>query len=49
MRAQIRDWVECLRENRAPPVTGEEGRLALAVGLAARRSAESGQPEEVDQ
>jgi predicted dehydrogenase len=48
MRAQIADWVGCLRNGGGePPVTGHDGRLALAVGLAAERSVELGRPVQV--
>jgi predicted dehydrogenase len=44
---QLREWVQCLRGDGEPPVSGEEGRLALALALAARRSAEIGEPVDV--
>jgi predicted dehydrogenase len=47
LRAQLADWVACLRGDRPAPVTGEDGRRALAVGLAAQESVDSGQPVEV--
>jgi predicted dehydrogenase len=49
MRAQIAEWVACLRKDRGePPVTGSDGRLALAVGLAAERSVELQRPVQVE-
>jgi predicted dehydrogenase len=49
MQVQIAQWLACLGDaGREPPVTGADGRLALAVGLAAEASVRSGQPETVD-
>lgn len=42
MRVQIADWVACLRGAREVPVSGADGRRALAVALAAQRSLECG-------
>jgi myo-inositol 2-dehydrogenase/D-chiro-inositol 1-dehydrogenase len=42
-----RAFAESVREGKPLPVTPEEARLALAVALAADRSARSGQPEPV--
>jgi predicted dehydrogenase len=47
MHAQIAEWVACLRDEAEIPVTGEDGRRALAVGLAAQQSIEYGKPIEV--
>ena len=45
---EIAYFVECVEQGRAPEQgTGEQARLALAVSLAAARSLESGQPEDV--
>jgi myo-inositol 2-dehydrogenase/D-chiro-inositol 1-dehydrogenase len=38
-----------VREGLAPPVTGVDGRRALVLGLAARRSAAEGRPVRVDE
>ena len=40
----IRDFVEMIRGGREPSISGEDGLQALAVALAAYRSAETGQP-----
>ncbi len=37
-RAEIRDFVSCIVEDRAPAVTGRDGRAATAMGIAATRS-----------
>lgn len=47
MRAQIADWLTCLRGEGPLPVSGEEGRRALAVGLAAQQSVDLGEPVEI--
>src|SRR5438270_13027500 len=38
--AEIRDFVDGVRDRRPPAVTGDDGRRALALALAAERSAE---------
>jgi predicted dehydrogenase len=40
----IQDFVSCIRENRAPSITGEDGLRAMQVALAAYESAEKKQP-----
>jgi predicted dehydrogenase len=47
MRVQIADWVACLRGSRGVPVSGEDGRRALAVSLAAQRALDSGRAVDV--
>jgi predicted dehydrogenase len=42
--ALIRDFIESVRERRAPAATGEDGLRAVEVTIAAYRSATSGQP-----
>ncbi|MBE0698062.1 MAG: inositol 2-dehydrogenase [Anaerolineaceae bacterium] len=42
--AQIRDFVACVLENRPPSVTGLDARHATAIGIAATRSLDEGQP-----
>jgi len=39
---ELRDFVSGMRERRPPAVTGEDGRRALEIALAAGRSAEQG-------
>ena len=49
MHLQIADWLACLADpQHEPRVTGADGRLALAVGLAAECSVRSGRPEVVE-
>ena len=42
--AEVEDFVACLREGRAPRVTGEDGRAALAIADAATQSFKEGRP-----
>ena len=43
-QAQIRDMVDAVRNDRAPAITGEDGRNILELILAIYRSAETGRP-----
>jgi predicted dehydrogenase len=43
-QAMVAEFVTAVRENRLPAVTGEDGRFALQIVLAAYQSAASGQP-----
>lgn len=43
-RAQIHHFVECVREERTPSVTGADARAAFEIGLAATFSARTGEP-----
>lgn len=49
MAAQLRHWVAMLRGEERPIVRSDQVRAALAAGLAAQRSLETGQPQEVAQ
>lgn len=40
----VADFIGCLREDRAPSITGEDGLRAMQVALAAYESARTGQP-----
>ncbi len=42
--AQIEAFVHCLQTDRVPMVGGEDALAALAVGVAATQSEQSGQP-----
>jgi myo-inositol 2-dehydrogenase/D-chiro-inositol 1-dehydrogenase len=42
--AEVEDFVACLREGRAPRITGEDGRAALAIADAATQSFKEGRP-----
>ncbi len=46
--AMIADFVEAIRQQRSPAVTGEDGLFALAVTVAACESAASGRPVELN-
>lgn len=45
--AEIRDFVSCILEDRPPSITGQDARKATAIGIAATRSLDEGQPVEV--
>ena len=40
---QVQDFIDSIREKRPPTVTGEDGRAAIALIDAARRSSATGQ------
>ena len=40
----LQGFIDCIVWNRAPPVTGDEGRLAVALFQAARRASAEGRP-----
>lgn len=42
--AEIRDFVSCILEDRAPSVTGEDARKATAIGMAATLSLDESRP-----
>jgi predicted dehydrogenase len=42
--AEIRHFVRCILDDRPPAIRPEDARAALAMVLAAQRSAETGQP-----
>jgi myo-inositol 2-dehydrogenase/D-chiro-inositol 1-dehydrogenase len=42
--AEMKTFVACLLENRTPPVTGIDGRIPVAIGLAARLSYRENRP-----
>lgn len=47
--AEIQAFVDSLADGRTPPVSGEDGRLALQVCLAAQRSVETGEVALLDE
>lgn len=47
-QAMIEEFVDAIRQQRPPAVTGEDGLCALQIVLAAYRSAQTGQPEAVE-
>ncbi len=46
--AEIRDFIDCILHDRTPAVTGQDGRIATAIGLAATRSLDEGRPVAVE-
>ncbi|MCD6232514.1 Gfo/Idh/MocA family oxidoreductase [Candidatus Aerophobetes bacterium] len=44
---ELLHFVDCIREDREPCVTGEDGKKALEVGLAVLKSGETGSPVEI--
>ncbi len=42
--AEFREFVDCVRNDRTPPVTGKDGRLAVAIGFAAIKSLKENRP-----
>ncbi len=47
--AEMRAFVESIKENKTPPVTGADGRAPVVIGMAARKSYEEGRPVSVDE
>ena len=45
--AELVDFVECVRSGRQPASTGQDGRTALVIALAAMRSVETGKSVKV--
>lgn len=45
--AEIRDFVACILEDRAPLASGRDARAATAIGIAATRSLDEGRPVEI--
>jgi myo-inositol 2-dehydrogenase/D-chiro-inositol 1-dehydrogenase len=45
--AEMREFVTCIRENRAPPVSGADGRIPLVLAAAARRALDERREVEV--
>jgi myo-inositol 2-dehydrogenase/D-chiro-inositol 1-dehydrogenase len=42
--AEIRAFVECVLDDKTPPVTGLDGRVPVVMGYAAKRSLEEARP-----
>ena len=47
--AELRAFVEAVREDRPTPVTGIDGRIPVVMGLAARRSFVEHRPVRLDE
>ena len=43
-RAELQAFVDCVLQDKAPPVTGLDGRIPVVMGLAARKSATENRP-----
>ena len=48
-RAQVQDFVECIRSDRPPSVTGRDARAATALAVAATRSLDERRPVELSE
>jgi len=48
VRRELREFVESILENRPPAITGEDGRAAVALAIAAYKSLETGEPVTVE-
>ena len=46
-QAEVSAFVQALRAGTEPPVGGHDGRMAVVLGLAAKRSLELGRPVQV--
>jgi myo-inositol 2-dehydrogenase/D-chiro-inositol 1-dehydrogenase len=42
--AEMRAFIECIQEDKPPPVTGKDGRISLVMGYAARKSYAENRP-----
>lgn len=47
--AELQAFVDCVREGTPAPVTGEDARATLAIGLAATRAMREGRPVTIDE
>ena len=47
--AELRAFVEAVRENRPTPVTGIDGRVPVVMGLAARKSYDEHRPVRLEE
>jgi scyllo-inositol 2-dehydrogenase (NAD+) len=45
----MQTFVDCVNEDRTPPVTGEDARATLAVAIAGRRSVQTGLPVAIEE
>jgi myo-inositol 2-dehydrogenase/D-chiro-inositol 1-dehydrogenase len=43
-RAEMQAFVDCVLQDQTPPVTGQDGRIPVVMGLAARKSATENRP-----
>ncbi len=47
--AEMEAFIECVQEDKAPPVTGIDGRVPVVMGYAARKSYEENRPVRLDE
>ena len=47
--AELRAFIECIQQDRTPPVTGVDGRIPVVMGYAARKSYEEHRPVRLDE
>jgi myo-inositol 2-dehydrogenase/D-chiro-inositol 1-dehydrogenase len=47
--AELRTFIECIQQDRTPPVTGVDGRIPVVMGYAARRSYAEHRPVRLDE
>ncbi len=43
-RVEFREFADCVRNDRTPPVTGNDGRMAVVCGFAAIKSLKENRP-----
>jgi myo-inositol 2-dehydrogenase/D-chiro-inositol 1-dehydrogenase len=41
---EVREFLECVRDDKTPPITGRDGRMAVVLGHAAWRSWKDNRP-----
>lgn len=46
---EMKAFVDCIRKDQAPPVTGLDGRIPVVMGLAAKRSLQEKRPVRIDE
>jgi predicted dehydrogenase len=45
----MREFIECVRDDKTPPVTGRDGRLAVVIAHAAIKAWQENRPVRVDE
>jgi myo-inositol 2-dehydrogenase/D-chiro-inositol 1-dehydrogenase len=44
---EMREFIACVKENKTPSVGGQDGRVAVVIGYAAKKSCEEGRPVKI--